>query len=135
MPSRAEMRIRVEQVLRGILLVVLAVMLWHSLTAAPGSSASSVNARGIRRGDLAKWSALAKAPERIQLQIDAVPSAVERAWLGALAGAGSNTTWSGEVSPLMVDAQPIVTPTGGTKVLISGPRGSSIVLSDEIGVI
>jgi len=53
----------------------------------------------------------------------------------ALSGAGSDVTWSGDLSPLMIDAQPIAAPSGGTRVSIAAPRGSSVVLSDDIGVI
>jgi hypothetical protein len=60
---------------------------------------------------------------------------VERAWLGALAGAGSSVTWSAALAPVMIDAQPIASPTGGTKVLVAAPSGSSVVLSDDVGVI
>src|SRR5438105_449180 len=112
MPSRAEMRTPIERALRAVVIVLLAVLLWQSLTATTGLSASGVNARGIRRGDLAKWSGLAEAPNKIHVRLDSVPTPVERAWLSALAGAGSNVTWSGDVAPLMVEAQPIVAPTG-----------------------
>ena len=35
----------------------------------------------------------------------------------------------------MIDAQPVASPTGGTKVLVAAPNGSSVVMSDDIGVI
>lgn len=135
MPSRAEVRVRVEQVLRAIVIVSLALMLWQSLRPSSESTRASVRARGIGRSGLARWSAMPSAPERIQLQLDSVPSSVERAWLGALRGAGSSVTWSGDVSPLMVDAQPIASPAGGTRVFVASARGTPVVLSDEIGAI
>jgi hypothetical protein len=67
--------------------------------------------------------------------LDGVPSRSERAWLGALAGAGSKVTWSGDLPAVMIDAQPVVSPTGGTRVLVAAPNGSSVVVSDEVGVI
>jgi hypothetical protein len=135
MPSRAELRIRGEQVLRGIVIAALAVMLWQSLRGTSDSSGLTERARGIGRGALAKWSAAAKAPERIQVQLDSVPTPVERAWLGALTGAGSSVRWSGQLPPVMIEAQPVAAPTGGTRVFVAAPRGSSLVLSDEIGAI
>jgi hypothetical protein len=134
MPSRAEIRVRVEQVLRGIVIAVLAVMLWHSLSPEGNSGGQRLSARGVR-GALAKWSALAKAPSGIHLQLDSVPSPLERSWLGALAGAGSSVTWSGDLPPVMIDAQPAASPAGGTNVLLAAPSGSSVEVSDNIGVI
>src|SRR5256885_34840 len=138
MPSRAEMRIRVEQALRAIVIVALALMFLRSLIRSNASDASStrvLNTRALGGGDLARWSVLAAAPKSIHLQIDNVPTPVERAWLGALAGSGSAVTWTGDLMPLMVDAQPIVAPTGGTKVLVASRRGSPIVVGDGGGVV
>jgi hypothetical protein len=128
------MRVRVEQVLRGIAIVALAVMLWQSMRPQTDSGGRSVSVRGIGRS-LPLWSALAKAPVAIHLQLDSVPAPLERTWLGALARAGSNVTWSGDLAPVMIDAQPVASPTGGTRVLVAAPSGSSLVVSDDVGVI
>jgi hypothetical protein len=135
MPSRAEMRIRVEQVLRGIVIAVLAVMLWESLHQRTDSGGQFVTARGISGSALAKWSSLATAPAKIQVKLDSVPSMIERAWLGALAGAGSSVTWTGDLAPVMIDAQPVASPAGGTKVIVAAPSGSSVVVGDDVGPI
>lgn len=135
MLSRAEMRVRLERALRGTVIVALAVMLWQSLHQHAESGGVFVNARGIGDGALGGWSAMAKPPGRIHVQLDSVPSRVERAWLGALAGAGSTVRWSGDLAPLMIDAQPVASPTGGTSVLVAAPNGSSIVMSDDVGVL
>jgi hypothetical protein len=129
------MRVRFEQVLRGIVIVVLAVMLWQSLREQRDSGGRILSARGIGRAALAGWSSAPSAPARIHVQLDSVPSNIERAWLGALAGAGSSVTWSGDLPSLMIDAQPVASPTGGTKVLLAAPSGSSVVMSDEVGPI
>jgi hypothetical protein len=134
MPSRAEMRVRVEQMLRGVVIAVLAVMLWQSLHQETDSGGRTVSGRGVG-GALAEWSGLPEAPGRIHVQLDSMPSKIERAWLSALSGAGSSVTWSGDLAPLMIDAQPVASPTGGTKVLIAAPSGSSVVISDDVGVI
>jgi hypothetical protein len=135
MPSRAEIRVRVEQVLRGIVIAVLGVMLWQSLREQTDSRGRNVNARGVNIGALAEWSGRAKAPARIHVQLDSVPSRIDRAWLGALAGAGSAVSWSGDLAPVMIDAQPVASPSGGTKVLVAAPTGSSVVVSDDVGPI
>lgn len=118
-----------------MVIVVLAVMLWQSLHVQSDSGGQTVSARGVGRGALAEWSALAKAPARIHVQLDSVPSKNERAWLGALAGAGSSVTWSGDLAPVMIDVQPVAAPTGGTRVLVAAPSGSSVVMSDDVGLI
>ena len=135
MLSRAESRLRLEQALRAIVLVALALMLWRSLQPPTNSSGGNVRTRGIRRGVLAVWSALPRAPARIHVELDSAPTPLQRAWLGALAGAGSAVTWSGNLPSLMLDVQPIAAPTGGVRVLVAAPKGSSVELGDEIGVI
>jgi hypothetical protein len=135
MLSRAEVRVRIEQVLRGIVIVVLAVMLWQSLHEPRDSDGRAVSSRGIGSATLSSWSSFAKAPASIHVQLDSVPSKIERAWLGAIASAGSSVTWSGDLAPMMIDAQPVASATGGTKVLVAAPSGSSVVISDEVGVI
>ena len=134
MPSRAEMRVRLEHALRAIVIAALAVMLWQSLSPEGSSGGQRLSARGVS-GALAKWSALAKAPSGIHVRLDSMPSPLERAWLRALAGAGSSVTWGGNLPPVMIDAQPVASPAGGTKVLVVAPSGSSVEVSDDIGVI
>jgi len=129
------MRSRLEQTLRAIVIVALAVMLLQSLRPSTDSFRGEVHARGSARSTLARWSALSSPPARIHIQLDSVPAPYERAWLGALAGAGSSVTWSGDLSALMVDAQPVAAPTGGTRVLVAALRGSTVVLGDEVGAI
>ena len=129
------MRVRLEQVLRGIVIAALAVMLWQSLREQTDSSGQRLRARGVGGGVLARWSAASTAPAAIHLQLDSVPAPVERAWLSALDGAGSTVTWSGDLPSVMIDAQPVASPAGGTKMLIAAPAGSSVVVSDDIGVI
>lgn len=135
MPSRAEMRVRLEHVLRAIVIAALAVMLWQSLREQTDSNGQSVRARRVGGGVLARWSSASRAPAAIHLQLDSVPAPVERAWLGALSGAGSTVTWSGDLPPVMIDAQPVASPIGGSKVSIAAPDGSPVVIGDDIGVI
>src|SRR6478672_8533231 len=99
MPSRAEMRVRLENVLRAVAIAVLVAMLWQSLHDQDGSARQSLNARGI--GALGMWSAMPNAPSALRVRLDSVPSRLERAWLGALAGAGSTVTWTGDLLPVM----------------------------------
>jgi hypothetical protein len=129
------MRVRIEQFLRGVVIAVLAVMLWQSLRGTGGSGARVIRGRGLGGNALPRWSALANPPGRIHVQLDSTPAPLERAWLGALVGAGTNVSWNGELAPVMIEARPIASPTGGTRLLVAAPSGNSIVLSDDIGPI
>jgi hypothetical protein len=136
MPSRAEIRVRVEQVLRAVVIAALAVMLWQSLQEESDSGRKAVSARGTGVGSaLAEWSSTSKPPRQIHAELDNTPSQLERAWLGALAGAGSNVTWSGAISPVMIEAEPVASPAGGTRILVAAPGGYSVVVSDDVGPI
>jgi hypothetical protein len=118
-----------------MVIAALLAMLWQMLRAPRDSVGATISKRGLGGNVLGKWSGMAIAPERIHLLLDSAPTPVDRAWLAALAGAGSRVTWSGDVEPLMIDASPVAAPAGGTKVLVTAPRASLVVLSDEIGTI
>lgn len=134
MPLRAKVRVRLEQVLRGVVIVALGLMLWQSLRPQTESGGAAITG-ALGGGALRRWSASATAPRTIQARLDSMPSPLERAWLAALRGAGSDVSWSGDLTPLMIDAQPIAAPTGGTRAIIATPRASPVVLADEIGPI
>jgi hypothetical protein len=135
MPSRVEMRRQIERFLRGIVVVALAILLWQSLGSSSNSVVADSRARGLSRSALVSWSAAPSAPSRIHVALDSVPTAVERAWLAGIAGAGTTVSWSGNLAPVIVDAQSVAAPAGGTRLLIAAPRGSTVVVSDDIGVI
>ena len=134
MPSRAEMRKRGEEALRAIVIAILGVMLWLSLHPVADVRARNLTARDAGVRNLAEWSAMSAAPSAIQLALDSVPSPINRAWLGAIAGAGTRVQWKGNLPALMVDAQPISAPTGGTAVRIASSR-SPVALSDDAGAL
>lgn len=133
MRSRVEIRVSLENVVRGIMIAVLAIMLWQSLRQQPDSGGGTVSARGLGRA-LREWSGFGKAPVTIQVQFDSLPSPRERAWLGAL-GVGSTVLWSGDVLPVMIQARSVASPAGGTRVVAAAPNGSALVVSDQVGMI
>src|SRR5687768_1047202 len=132
MLSRAEVRVLVEHTLRGVVITGLAAMLWQSLREPTHAGNESVKARGV--GDLADWSTSPSVPA-LHVQVDSVPESRERAWLAAVAGAGTPVSWSGNVPAVLIDARPAASPTGGTRVLVAAPRGSAVILSDDVGLI
>jgi hypothetical protein len=135
MLSRAEMRVLAERGLRRIVVVILAFLLWKSLFYKPSSTVQENVSGQPSIETLSTWSNRSNAPEKIHVQLDSVPSLLERAWLRALAGAGSAVTWSGNLPPLMIEAQPVASPTGGVKTRIAAPSGSTVVIGDEVGVL
>src|SRR3954464_10522331 len=116
MPSHAEMRVRREWALRSLVIATLLGMLWQTLRKTGDSTAASITRREVSGSTLTTWSEMPTAPRSIHLRLDSTPSPVDRAWLGALSGAGTGVTWSGDLGPLMIDASPIAAPSGGTKV-------------------
>ena len=134
MPSRADLAVAIERGLRAVLIAALAVLLWQSLHKQPSADDRDVRSRTLS-GMLTSWTRAATAPERIHAQLDSVPGPLERDWLRALAAAGSKVTWSGDLTPLMIAAQPIASPAGGLRVSIAAPAGSVLELRDEVGVI
>ncbi len=44
-------------------------------------------------------------------------------------------SWSGDLAPVMIDAQPVASPASGTKILVAAPSGFSVAMSDDVGVI
>ncbi|MFL5640179.1 MAG: hypothetical protein ACJ78M_12470 [Gemmatimonadaceae bacterium] len=135
MRSRVELRIRAEQALRVVVIAALVALLWQSLHEQTYPVTRSINARAVSRPSLEQWSKTPKPAATIRVQLDSVPSPLERTWLRALAGAGSSVTWSGNLPPLMIEAEPVSAPTGGTRLLVATPGGSSVVVSDDVGVI
>jgi hypothetical protein len=133
MPSRAELRVSAERVLRGIVIAILAGLLWQSLRKQPEAGNPDVGVRGL--ATLSDLSRSSSAPRRVHVQLDTVPSSLERAWLQALAGSGSNVTWSGNLPALMIGSQPVASPTGGIRARVAAPSGSTVVMSDDVGVL
>ncbi|MFL5462731.1 MAG: hypothetical protein ACJ8AC_01645, partial [Gemmatimonadaceae bacterium] len=110
MPSRVELRRRAEQVLRAIVIAALVVLLWQSLHEETSAVARSISARTVSRPSLEQWSKTPRPAAAIHVQLDSVPTPLERAWLRALGAAGSSITWSGNLPPLMIEAQPVAAP-------------------------
>src|SRR5688500_18487405 len=135
MPSRAEARVLFERALRGVVVLALAVLLWQSLREPTDSAERRVSSRGgAVSGSLREWTT-SPMISSIRVQLDSIPSQTERAWLGALTGAGSRLMWSGDIPFVMIDAHPVASPAGGTSVTLAAPTGAPIVLRDEVGVI
>ena len=134
MPSRAETRARIEAVLRGASILLLAWMLWLSVDRERSDTA--VSARSVNLGvALRDWSEAGIAPDRIAVDLASNPSPRERAWLSALAHSGSAVSWSGDLAPVAVATQSVASPRGGILVRAAGASGSRLSVFDEVGPI
>lgn len=134
MPSRAETRGRIELALRTVSIALIAWMLWLSLDRGERSTSASSGSVGLNES-LRAWSVAGDPPDQIKLALTSVPSPRQRDWIAALAGAGSNVSWTGDLPAVGVAAIPVASPRGGINVLSAGPEGSSIVLADGLGPI
>src|SRR6266550_6758171 len=135
MLSRVEMRVLAERGLRGIVVAILVFLLWNSFFYKGSSAVQEIVGGRPSTEALSTWSNRSNAPGKIHVQLDTVPSPLERAWLRALAGAGSSVKWSGNLPPLMIEAQPVASPTSGVKTRVAAPSGSTVVIGDEVGVL
>jgi hypothetical protein len=134
MPSRAEVRLLVEHVLRAVVIVSLAIMLWQSLSASSGHERVQIRSH-MTPGSLAAWSRSSNTPASIHVEVDSAPSRLERDWLAALGAAGSSISWSGILPAVMIDAQPVASPEGGIRMRTAAPADSKVEFADEAGVI
>lgn len=134
MRSRAELRAALEHALRVTSIGLLAWMLWLSLDRGRAESFVSARSSGLDAA-VKDWSASGSAPDRIVVRLDSAPEPRLRDWLAALAGAGSDVTWRGEVAATAIAVNRVVAPRGGYNVLVAAPDDSRIVLSDEVGAL
>ena len=134
MPSRAEIRGTIELALRAISLAVLALMLWLSLDRGRPERAVSARSANLAAA-LRDWSSAGVAPDRAAIQLDSIPSAVERDWMRALAHSGSKVDWKGDLPASAVSVQPVASPRGGFTVLVAAPSANRVTVEDDLGLI
>jgi len=115
-------------------IVSLGFMLWQSLREPLGGGPAQIRSH-VTGTALASWSRSPVAPGSIHVEIDSVPSRLERDWLEALRASGSDVSWSGNVPAVMIDAQPVASPAGGIRMRIAAPAESRVEIADEAGVI
>ena len=134
MPSRAEIRGGLESVLRVVSIVILGWMLWQSLDRTHSDQVVSSRSAGISAA-LHRWSRDGIAPDRASIQLDSIPTPVERDWLRALDHSGTRVEWKGNLAASAVAAQPIASPRGGIRALAAAPNANRVSLEDDLGLI
>src|SRR5829696_6660735 len=109
MRSPADARRLAEWGLRVALVVLLAVALWRALDE-PAPRAAT---RRVRTSALARALHDASIGDRVgsvDLEVDSMPAAAHRAWLGALRGAGVAVRWRGTPPALGIAAERVREP-------------------------
>lgn len=133
-PGAAPARVWAERALRATALAAVALAAWRRLQPAPPSAAARpavADARALPAA-LARWTAA--APPRAHAALDALPDDTTRAWLAALAAAGTPVTWNARRAPaLAVEATPVADPAGGVRIRVAAPAGADPALADALG--
>ncbi len=135
MRSRDSWRGFLEWALRAAALLLLACAVWRS-TAALGPAGEHRAARSAALGDsLESWTRDPRA-ESLYVALDELPGRAARDWLVALRHAGAGVSWSSNGNvPLALTIEPENDPAGGVRMIFAAPPGSSVVVSDSLGVI
>ena len=134
MPSRAEIRGTIEAVLRGVSMIVLAMMFWLSLDRGQPERVVAASSGNLAAA-VSSWAASGHPPDRIAIQLDSAPSPVERDWMRALDRSGSRLEWKGNLPATAVSVEPIASPRGGLAVRAAAPAGNRIAIEDDLGLI
>src|SRR6476620_8399099 len=109
MPSRAELRRSGEWVLRAALVALLALALWRALR----QTAPGVESHVAKASTLARALDDATRGQRVgslDVEMDALPTPLQRAWLAALRSAGVALHWHGAVPALALSAERVREP-------------------------
>jgi hypothetical protein len=123
-----------EWALRAALVVGLAVALWRSLH----EGARGPEVRATRGATLARTLRDATRDARIgavRLDVDSLPSALERAWLVALRRGGVATTWSGAPAAIALAADRAREPVPSVHLLLVADTGAAVSLVDSAGAL
>ena len=134
MPSRAELRRSGEWVLRAALVALLALALWRALH----ESAPGTESRATRASSLAPaLNDATRGPHvgALDVEMDALPTPPQRAWLAALRSAGVALHWHGAVPALALSAERVREPDAPVRVLFAADTGVAIALSDSAGAL
>jgi hypothetical protein len=135
MPLRVEsprLRRIAERNLHLAALVILAVLLWHSIVSRTSAPNVESGSDSLSRA-LVHWSTSA-APRGVHVDVRSDISPAQRDWLGALEGAGTHVSWSGQrLAPLAAEADRAADPQGITRVWSAAPPGRMITIGDPIG--
>jgi hypothetical protein len=128
------LRVVLERVAHLLGIAIIAWLLFDSLRPQPERSVEVVAIDELATS-LGRWST-ASAPERVHLLADSTIAQLHRQWLAALVGAGTEVSWEGDaIIPLAATVNAVPDPDGGTRIVAAAPRGTMVILEDDVGVI
>jgi hypothetical protein len=128
------MRARIENGLRAASVLLLAIMIWQSLPREAGRGAVVRADRQGLDGALRAWTF--DGPDSALVHLDAVLARDRRDWLVALRRTGTRLSWTSDALPaLAVELLPAGDPRGHTRVVVTGPPSSRVVLRDRAGTL
>ena len=134
MRSRAELRAAGEWGLRAVLIALIALALWRALHArAQGGETRRIASGALARtlGDATRGAGVSA----IDVELDALPTPVQRAWLGALRGAGLTVRWHGPVPALALSAERVREPDAAVRLLLAADSGAAVAIGDAAGAL
>ena len=134
MRSRAELRAAGEWGLRAVLIALLALALWRTLHArARGGETRRIASGALARalGDATRGAGV----RAIDVELDALPTPLQRAWLGALRGAGLTVRWHGPVPALALSAERVREPDAAVRLLLAADNGAAVAIGDAVGAL
>lgn len=133
MPSPAD-RAVVERSLRIIAAIALAWLVAGAFTERK-KAGGEVVAPGSSLAALDRWAASPPA-DTLGLELVTAPSQVMRDYLRALRTSGTAIAWSNDGIPaIVIDAEVLLDPAGGTIVRVAADRGAAVAVSDSLGLL
>ena len=127
-------RTLIERLLRGTALVALVMLFAHAMYASRTRPAGRAEGSAVVQS-LTSWSTR-EAPSRVHVAFDPAPTPEIRDWLAAIGQAGTHVTWGGAApATSALTVEPVPDPWRPTRIWISAPAGSRVVLRDELGLV
>ncbi len=121
-----------ETACRTAAFAIVALLLFRSLHSDKTGTPSEGRAVGI--SDMAR---VTKENVRgpLHFALRGTPAQTERAWQRAIREAGSEISWSGQLTPIAIATRPISSPLGGHMVSVGAPQQTRLLLRDDISII
>jgi hypothetical protein len=127
-------RLLLERAARFAAILALLGLIGQAIAGTSPGVTEGANARALGPA-LTRWTEELELTSA-RLRVDGPVSPTQRAWLAAIAGAGSRVTWNGpNVIPVSAVARRERDPRGGTELLVAAPTGAMVHVADASGVI
>ena len=120
--------------MRVALVTLLALALWRGLhESTPGTEWRAAGASSLARS--LTDATRGRRVGALDVEMDALPTPPQRAWLAALQSAGVAVHWHGAAPALALSAERVREPDAPVRVLLAADAGAAIALSDSAGAL